>query len=310
MNFKKLLIIPIVALLIGCSADPELGPIITVDKAEIGAFPRLVQLITGEYDLANISSSSYAHEVEFQSEDAGQNIASYEITAAYNGGTPQVFKTFGQGDFGDSALGLRGITVTIPLTEVASFVGVSLDDLQAGDAFNFTSSVTLDDGRVFGDGNTESTIKSSAFRAYFNWNVLVTCPLPDDLFTGSYNLVYEESDPGGYGPAWPEGDVDITVFPGSTTKREFSTIYLPGIGGFGPYQAVFDIVCDKVVFEGMVSGVGCGGGSLTVGPIPGMDSPADITDDSQIVLYMNEGFNTAGCASVSANMVKVVLTKN
>ena len=68
MKYIKIIILPLVlALVFSCGRDEDLGPIITVDNAEIGAFPRLVNLITGEYDLANISTSAYSHEVEFQS---------------------------------------------------------------------------------------------------------------------------------------------------------------------------------------------------------------------------------------------------
>ena len=138
MKYIKLLIFPLALLLVlSCGRDEELGPIITVDNAQIGAFPRLVSLITGEYDLANISTSAYSHEVEFQSQDAGNNVESYEIFASFNNGDEILFQSFGQGDFGTSPLGLRNITVVFPFTEVAAALGVDANNVQAGDQFQF-----------------------------------------------------------------------------------------------------------------------------------------------------------------------------
>ncbi len=128
-------------------------------------------------------------------------------------------------------------------------------------------------------------------------------------------MTYDGPNGGGYGPSWPEGTVQITTVPGSKTRRQFSTIYLPAIGGFGPYNAIFEFVCDKVDFVEMVAGVGCGQGALTVGPVIGPDgflvSPAvDISDDSSFELIVNEGFNSSGCVSVVETETRVVFTKN
>ena len=90
-------------LLAGCSADPALGPIITVETAEVGAFPRTVELKVGEYDLMDLAGSSYLHDIDFRSIDGGNNVANYIINVSFddnnssNGDdstTPIEFKNF------------------------------------------------------------------------------------------------------------------------------------------------------------------------------------------------------------------------
>lgn len=319
MKYIKIIILPLVlALVFSCGRDEDLGPIITVDNAEIGAFPRLVNLITGEYDLANISTSAYSHEVEFQSQDAGANVESYDIFVGFNGGDPVLFRSFGQGDFGTSELGLRNITVSFPFTEVASALGVAASDVLAGDQFEFTSFLNLSDGRSFNGSasSTESTLLSSAFRGYFDWVVKATCPIENERFAGDYMLTIDGATGLGYGPGYSDQVVTISAVAGSSTLRSFSTLVLEAIGGFGPYDTVFDIVCDQAVYQLMdTGGLGCGGGGIQFGPA--MDAngavitePLDLNDDSQIVLFFNEGFASGGCAGQTGETAtRMVLTK-
>ncbi len=319
MKYIKILIFPLVlALVLSCGRDEELGPIITIDNAEIGAFPRLVNLITAEYDLANISTSAYSHEVEFQSIDMGANVESYDIFVGFNGGDPVLFQSFGQGDFGTSALGLRNITVSFPFTEVAAALGVAANDVVAGDQFQFTSILNLNDGRSFNGSasSTESTLLSSAFMGYFDWVVTATCPIPDDRFAGNYMLTIDGDTGLGYGPGYADQAVTITPVPGSSTRRTFSTVVLDEIGPFGPFATTFDIVCDQAVFTLMdTAGLGCGGGGIQFGPaldangVP-ITEPLDLDDDSQIVLFFNEGFASGGCGGQTGEtMTRMVLTR-
>jgi len=298
-------------LLFSCGRDESLGPIITVDTAEIGAFPRLVALNSGEFDLANPGASNYSHEVEFQSQDAGLNVESYEVYFRFvdndegngdNSTEETLFQAYGPGDFGDSALGLKGITITYPFEEVASRAGISIDDISPGDFFAFSSLVKLNDGRVFQDENTESTIKSSAFRAYFDWTVNATCPLPNDLFVGQYAIEFLE----GPGNPWATGlraeTVTLELVPGSTTKRQFAAVVIDAFGGF-PMTAEMDFVCTTVQWLTAGPGIGCGPPNISYDA--GAPQPQDITDDSVIILeYAEEG---GGCGY--SNVDKIMLTK-
>lgn len=294
-----------------CGKDENLGPIITVDSAEIGAFPRLVSLISGEFDLANPGASNYSHEVEFQSQDAGLNVQTYEIFYRYVDNDPSngdnstaeaLYDSYDAGQFGDSALGLKNITVNYPFEEAASKAGIDITTISPGDLFRFRSVVTLSDGRIFSQDNTESTILSDAFRAYFNWDVNATCPLSNDIFVGDYNIEFIE----GPGNPWATGlraeVVTLELVPGSSTKRAFACTVIDAFGGF-PMTATMDFVCDVVVWLPAGPGVGCAPPNIAYNS--GEPQPQDITDDSVIILeYFEDG---GGCGYTNTD--KFMLTK-
>lgn len=295
--------------LYSCGRDENLGPIITVDSAEIGAFPRLVSLISGEFDLANPGSSTYSHEVEFQSQDAGVNVEAYEIYVQYvdndpdngNNSTDEIlYGTYGQSDFGDSELSLKGVTIDYAFQEVASRTGVNIDDISPGDFFSFRSVLKLSDGRQFSQDNTESTILSDAFRAYFNWNVNATCPLSNDLFVGTYTIEFLE----GPGNSWESGlraeEVTLELVPGSTTKRQFSGVVLDAFGGF-PVTVQMDFVCTTVQWLETGPGVGCSPPNILYAS--GAPQPQDITNDYEIILeYFEDG---GGCGYTNTDLIKL-----
>lgn len=297
-------------LLFSCGRDENLGPIITVDSAEIGAFPRLVSLLSGEFDLANPGASQYSHEVEFQSQDAGLNVEAYEIYVRYVDNDPDngdnstseiLYETYGQSNFSDSELSLKGITVDYAFSEVASRTGVNIDDISPGDFFGFRSVLKLSDGRQFSQDNSESTLLSDAFRAYFNWNVNATCPLANDIFVGDYSIEFIE----GPGNPWATGlrveDVTLELVPGSTTKRQFAGVVIDAFGGF-PVTVQMDFVCTTVQWLETGPGVGCGPPNITYAS--GAPQPQDITNDSEIILeYFEDG---GGCGYTNTDIIKLV----
>ena len=160
----------------------------------------------------------------------------------------------------------------------------------------------LSDGRVFSQDNTESTILSDAFRAYFNWTVNATCPLPDELFVGDYEISFLE----GPGNPWATGlraeTVTLGLVPGSTTRRAFAGNVIDAFGGF-PVTITMDFVCTTVAWLPTGPGVGCGPPNIAYNS--GDAQPQDITNDSEIVLeYFEDG---GGCGYTNTD--RVLLTK-
>ena len=303
-------------LLAGCSADPALGPIITVETAEVGAFPRTVELKVGEYDLMDLSGSSYLHDIDFRSIDGGNNVANYIINVSFddnnssNGDdstTPIEFKNFTQSDFGDSGNGTKSLTLDFPFLEVVAAVGVASADVLPGDRFQFTAELILDDGRVFTSANTESTIFGPAFRAFFDWNVNATCPLDNALFVGAYDMAFVGPD----GSAWPGAGggrsvaetVTLSLVPGATTLRTFTLGVLPRFGPFGT-TITLEWVCDVVGLQSNFNvGVGCGSPAIFIKQ--GTQVAANIMDDS--VININWVEDGGGCGYSFAETA--VLTK-
>lgn len=170
-----------------------------------------------------------------------------------------------------------------------------LDALEIGDPVEKPITPIMDCGELYACGNV----------------ICVT-----ELFVGDYMLSLEELDGFGYGPPYSEVNVTVTTVFNSQTLRSFSTLVLPGIGGFGPYETTFDIECEQATYQKMESnGLGCGTGEITFGPAFNEDgdqitAPLDIEDDSEIILYFDPSFTDGGCPSMQElPTTKLTLTK-
>lgn len=306
-------------LLFSC-ADEDLEPIATFDNSGKGAYARLVEVTSGAdgYNLSQFGSTSYDYEVEFVTLDKQPLVDKYDIFVTFQDNSPQngdaskaevLYKSFGAADFSTSAAGFQGISVSIPLAEVSSTLGLGEADLAGADAFNFRSTITLNDGRVFSFDNSSGAINGSAFAGHFNFSAKLSCPMPDTDFVGNYTLEYVNAQfPFGAETFGPDGST-VTLEVVSTTKRKFSAVYLPGLGiGNGPVDFVFELLCTIVIPDGnQGSGLGCGSGSITLGA-PDNFSNFDITDDSVLEFDFVE-FEADGGCGVDPLVQTIRLTK-
>ena len=322
MNKKSpiLLLFTMGLLLLSSCADEDLSPIITFDQAGKGAYIRLIELRTGEFDLKQFNSSAYDYTVEFVDLEQGDLVTQYDLFVSFSDNTPdngsnpvsrQLYTSFSPSDFSESDDGFKSLDVTIPLADVTSAIGLSESQLAAGDVFRFFGEITLQDGSVFTAQNSSATIRGSAFAGFFNFTSKVTCPLPDDQFTGTYTISYVDATfPFGPATFGPEGtQVTLSTVAGSSTKRSFDAVYLQA-GGFGQPASTFtmDFVCDIVVMDpGQGTGLGCGG-TITIGPSP-TSASVDISDDSSFTLFFDEFVNDGGCG-VGAITQTVKFTKS
>ncbi len=285
--------------------DEDLAPIITFDQAGKGAYVRLVSLNTGEYDLNNLSGTAYDADVDFVDIEGGSTVTNYDIYVSYvdNSGSgldkaETLFKAYAPGDFGSSVNGNVGRNLNIPLSEVASLLGVALNDTELipGNLFRFRTEITSD-GIVRNFVNSSSAVNGPAFQGHFNFDVKVTCPVPDDQFVGTYTMDYDDSTVEGcFGPAFDTGpfDVVISLVPGSSTKRSIAVTYLPVFGGFAvDYE--LDLVCTEVVTPDNDTGVGC---SATIILGAGDNQPFNFNDDSSFSFsFVEFAEGDCGCAA-------------
>ena len=304
----------------GCTEE-DFSPIITFDKAGKGAYPRLVSLSAGEFDL-NDFSQSIDYTVEFVSIDQGTNVAEYRVDLTFvdvnldNGDMsvgPITFLTASQGDFTTNEDGFKQFSVSLDVAAIGSSLGINTDNIKANDYITFESFITLDDGSVFSADNYPPTVNNSGgFSALFSRRFNLTCPLTDDRFVGDYQMSYVEgSEPaGGFGPAFGAEPpvVTLSLVSGSTTQRSFGAIYLPDLGiGNGPADITINLLCDIVLAESdMGLGLGCGG---TIAMGPGEDTtPFDFNDDSELIINLVEATNNGGC-SLNPTPFTIKLTK-
>ncbi len=299
-----------VALMFASCKDPNKTPVLTFEKATVGAYPRLVNLITGEYDLKDLTGSSLKYQVQFVDESNGTLVSEYVINARYDGKNVSKdmieYKRIAKSSFTDFD-GNKGVEVSIPLTEVLNAFGVDVSETAAGDVISFSTTLVLDDGRQFSANNSSPTVRGSAFKGYFTFTGKLTCPLPEDSFVGTYVLSYADDDNAQMGFTYPfaPGEVTVSTIPGSSTRRSFGGTWLPGVVGSSESLG-FDVVCDVVVFENFDSGRGCGDGSIVIGP--GAPAPIDITNDNVITLNIIDYKKDGGCG-VGPIEKTIILTK-
>lgn len=294
--------------------DESLTPVLTFDKATIGAYPRLVELTTGEFDLDNISSSALMYEIDFVDLENGSLVTEYIIEGQFIDNTPgndvskdtKVFKTFTPADFSASKNGNQGVTITIPLTEALAFWDLTEEEVSAGDQFSFNTIVVHQDGNRYSAANSSQTIRGSAFQGYFTYNGKLTCPLSDDEFSGAYSLSYEGDATGGFGVPFAEGTVEVKTISGSSTRRFFNSGWAPAIGPFGVPDFIFDFVCEVVVVETFNTGLACAGGGINI--IQGETSTFDLNNDNEIILNIIEYQDDGGCG-ISPQTKTIKLTK-
>ncbi len=184
-----------VVLIFASCADEDLAPIITFDSAGKGAYPRLIEETDKLINLFDIAGSSYTYSVEFIDADNGTLVSEYVLDMTYEDNNPEngdetktvEFARFTQTDFEDlpdsEFLGLTGITITGP--EAIAAAGVSAEDVLAGDEFQFSGRLILQDGSVFSGANSSATIVGAAFRGHFDFTMPAGCP--SDL-TGTYEV--------------------------------------------------------------------------------------------------------------------------
>lgn len=311
----------------GC-VDPDAAPVVTQDTLLFGAFPFLEELKTGEYDLANLSSSAYEMDVYFVDNAQGADVAQYNVYVSFddnnlsNGdsGTERaLFKSYTPSDFAPlGEKGNLGLTVRIPFTEVAGFAGVDgADVVISGDRFQFTTEIVKTDGRVFSSANSTPAV-TNAFGGIWDFNVTATCPLNDDFYVGTYKMTYASIYPPivlfgrtiqAFGPDLDE-NVELVLVPGSTTLREFTTpSYLAPSNLQSSVTNRFEFSCDVVTSTFTDSGIACSGAGWR--PIQVDPVSFSLADDSGFsVNYRDFGEgNTGNCGDIGAQAYTVIYTK-
>lgn len=290
--------------------DEDLAPIITFDQAGKGAYVRLVELRTGEFDLNNISTTTYDADVDFVDIDNGSTVTNYDIYVSYTGSdgeevAEQLYKAYSASDFGTSANGNAGRTLNIPLSEVAALMGKDPNDIPAASFFNFRTEITSD-GVVRNFSNSSSAVNGSAFQGHFNFTVKVTCPVDNSRFSGDY-MVSVAGDDSCFGPSFTDGDTwTISTVAGSSTLRQINNIcYLPGLGCFDQ-SFEFDLVCTVIEMADTDTGLSCSAANIIVGG--GAAQAFDFDDDSVITLQWND-FSVDGDCGCDPVTVTLTLTK-
>ena len=147
-------------------------------------------------------------------DDASDNVASWELSVSRE-----------SGGVASDTVPLTTVTsfpsdINIPFTDVASALGISIDDIQGGDFIRFLGTATGTDGRVVTFDNFSNNVTGQPEqRQAFNFIVLIKCsPIDDATIEGTW--IIEMTDL--FGDGWDGAFVTFEV-DGVATNYTFTS---------------------------------------------------------------------------------------
>ncbi|MGI9541675.1 MAG: hypothetical protein ACR2MX_00365 [Cyclobacteriaceae bacterium] len=185
------------------------------------------------------------------------------------------------------------LSLDVPLTEIASKLGIDVTDISGGDIITFYNITTLADGRVYPDTvlrgtdfetvNTTPNVLNSAPTTSFTATVAypIVCPLEEGFATGQYLLEQlVPLDPPYFGltQVWAPEVVAVTAI--DNTTRTFTAVNY--LGGFNSPFTI-SLACNVVLMPEQAFPVGCNA-NITAGQDLNNIGTFDITDDSEFTI--------------------------
>lgn len=163
----------------GCEQDRTF---VEFKDLEHGAFPRLLGTVTGAYAPAfnynDVEGSSLSFTVEFYDDTDGQSVESYSWTVNHApSGKSGPIGSKSRSEFGTSPDGYPSASFTFTFQQALDALGLTINDVNGGEALDFYATLTLNDGRVFNRINTSTILQGQpAFKAFFQHKANLICP--------------------------------------------------------------------------------------------------------------------------------------
>ena len=182
---SKLIALFLVLFAASC-ADPDLGPILTFDTAGKGAYVKLLKETTRSFNFYDLNNASYTYSVEFVDLEKGALLSEYNLDVTFvdknpgNGDKtkgPVRLKSYKAADLQTLDDGFKGLTdIKITAKDLLAAVGLTTDDVNAGDVFQVVGTMIMQDGSVHTYANSSAAVQGSAFGSHFNFNLALVCP--------------------------------------------------------------------------------------------------------------------------------------
>jgi hypothetical protein len=191
-SFVKLLTL----LILGTSCTDFVEPNIPYATFDTGAYLRTITRTSTTFNFFDLSNSKFDITVEAVDAEDGKSVESVEVRVRHRrlvSGVGNVFipaagagnavvdvsvKTLTAADFkpNDQSRFLRA-NIQLTATEVINKLGLTLDEINGGDAFEIRLTLRDKKGRVFNDVNASGDVKGGAFfSSPFLYPVSVICP--------------------------------------------------------------------------------------------------------------------------------------
>ncbi|SDQ05694.1 hypothetical protein [Flagellimonas zhangzhouensis] len=197
-NFKYIFGLFLALLFVAACQDDDKNPLNVFELENSQApYVRIVidESIVAKGDLAN---SSFVGTVSAPSD----NVASWDLSVTLeSGGTSTDTIPLVTVDEFPS-------TISIPYTDIASALGITVDDISGGDFIRFIGSATGDDGSVVGLENFSATVTGQPEQLQaFNFIVLVKCSPMTGTIPGTWIIEMQDL----YGDGWDGAFVTFEI---------------------------------------------------------------------------------------------------
>ncbi|MFC3415995.1 hypothetical protein [Algoriphagus hitonicola] len=213
------------ALVLFSSCRDFVEPNVPYSEFDTGAYLRTIDRTSTTFNLFDLQSSNFALTLEAVDAEDGGTVETVEIRVRHRRLIPGVgleytpeddvlVRTLEASDFApNSESRFLRTSFEIPASEAVSAVGLSFDDIEGGDVFEFRLVLNDRFGRSFSTNNVTTNIAGAPFYASpFQYNVSVVCPSDlggtyqfdatetfcGETFSGEITWTPVESSPGSY----------------------------------------------------------------------------------------------------------------
>lgn len=216
--FKFLMVLALVFTANSCSENADNAINQVFDDTTQGAVLRTISVNSALLN-ADVDASEFSVTVEEQDKLDGGLLDKVELWARFKDNTDDngdtdvpdaLISTVMADAFStDTPFGLPRATLTANVGEIKAGLGISGDDIAAGDTVLMRLRLHLTDGRIFDADNVAGVLTGGFYASPFQYNALVTCsPEP-----GVYHIEMQDT----YGDGWQGGGIE-TDLDGSITK--------------------------------------------------------------------------------------------
>lgn len=191
-NIKKIYGLLAVMTLWVSSCTDFVDPVIPYSDFDTGAYLRTIERTSDSFNFFDLNNSSFALILESVDANNGRDLVSVEVRVRHRrlipdvgleylpelGSDDRLVLTLSESDFtANSESRFTRAAFSIPAIDAIAAVGLTSEDVEQGDVFEFRLVLTDKRGRVFSNHNRSSDVAGGNFYdSPFFYNVTVVCP--------------------------------------------------------------------------------------------------------------------------------------
>lgn len=211
-KYKVILMTFLAALTLSCEDEDKIA--LQVENLETGSFIRTLEVVNSGLDLFNLESTAYELVVEVSDTEDGDLLESVDIFSSFrdvsdrdNDISEEFVRSIPASEFTtNEESGLPMTDLSISAQEMASAMGLDLDDVGPGDQFRIRLAVNTTDGKTFTSTNSGGNVSGLFYSSPFRYIGTVVCP-PFPPTSGEWTIEMQDS----YGDGWNNAALVVTI---------------------------------------------------------------------------------------------------